>query len=98
MAVENHCLIEDQLYSGSSVKLSEGDGKKWNSFSNMDPAMLLKVTMRTYGDFGHVSLHKILEFGIPRPPKIDEDLIVPIVGNVVLVGFLILNDLMSAPV
>lgn len=68
---------------------------KWGSFPNMDPAMLLKSTMQTYRVFGNVSLRKILEFKIPGPPKIEEDLIFPFVGNVVLVGFLILKDIMS---
>ncbi len=51
--------------------------------------------MQTYRVFGNVSLRKILEFKIPGPPKIEEDLIFPFVGNVVLVGFLILKDIMS---
>lgn len=57
--------------------------------------MLSNTTIQTYSVFATVSLRKILNFKIPRPPKIEEDLIFPFVGNVVIVGFLILKDFMS---
>lgn len=57
--------------------------------------MLFNSTMQTYPVFGKLWLRKNLQFKIPRPPKIEEDLIFPFVGNVVVVGFLIFRDVMS---
>ena len=57
--------------------------------------MLFNSTMQTYPVFGKLWLRKNSKFKIPRPPKIEEDLIFPFVGNVVIVGFLIFRDIMA---